>query len=51
MPSAGDKELKRLHYKTQQYEVAFHKYVEEMKEKAFEKSKGIILCGDFNVAH
>lgn len=47
IPSAGDKKLERLHYKTQIYEKAFHKYCEKLKKLG----KGVILCGDFNVCH
>ena len=50
IPSAGDKELKRLNYKLD-YCKAFFKYCEKLKEKAIQKGKGVILCGDFNVAY
>lgn len=47
VPSAGDKTLQRLEYKTQLYEKAFHKYCEKLKTKG----KGVIVCGDMNVCH
>jgi exodeoxyribonuclease-3 len=47
IPSSGDKKLERLHYKTQVYEKAFHKYCEKLKTKG----KGVIVCGDLNVCH
>lgn len=47
VPSAGDKKLERLHYKTQLYEKAFHRYCESLKNKG----KGVIVCGDMNVCH
>jgi exodeoxyribonuclease III len=51
MPSAGDKELKRLDYKVQKYEVAFQRYCKGLKERALLAGKGLILCGDFNVSY
>jgi exodeoxyribonuclease III len=38
--------LKRLSYRTQEWDVAFFKYLHSLKEK-----KDVILCGDLNVAH
>lgn len=43
-PNSGDK-LKRLDYKID-FNKALHKYLDELSEK-----KGVVLCGDYNVAH
>lgn len=51
MPSAGDKELQRLEYKTKKYEVAFQKYCFNLKEKALSEGRNVIVCGDFNTAN
>jgi len=40
------RELERLAYRTQEWDVAFLKYV-----KKLEKKKPVIFCGDLNVAH
>jgi len=39
-------ELRRLAYRTQEWDVAFLNYMQEL-----EKTKPVIVCGDFNVAH
>jgi len=38
--------LKRLDYRTQEWDVALRNYLKEL-----EKSKPVVLCGDLNVAH
>lgn len=38
--------LKRLDYRTKEWDVAFFNYINSLKEK-----KDVILCGDLNVAH
>ncbi len=40
------RELKRLRYRTKEWDVDFLEYV-----KSLEKSKPVIFCGDLNVAH
>lgn len=44
VPNSGN-DLKRLLYR-QEWDLAFYKYL-----KALEKSKPVVVCGDFNVAH
>lgn len=46
IPSAGDRELKRLEYKLK-YEKVFYNHCNGLKAKG----KGIIVCGDMNVSH
>jgi exodeoxyribonuclease III len=46
IPSAGGKELERLYYKTQQYEVAFQRYCQDLRKRG----KPVIVCGDMNVS-
>lgn len=45
VPNASS-ELKRLDYRSQEWDVAFLAYVKEL-----EKTKPVIVCGDMNVAH
>ena len=51
IPSAGTKELERLKYKTEKYWGAFQKHCEKVKNQALDEGKGVIICGDLNVAH
>ena len=44
-------ELKRLDYKVNDYWKAFSEYCQKIKEEASKQGKGVILSGDFNVAH
>lgn len=45
MPNSG-RGLKRLEYRTKEWDVDFRKYLKELDNK-----KPVILCGDLNVAH
>jgi len=45
VPNAGEG-LKRLKYRTEEWDPALREYVKELKGK-----KNVVLCGDLNVAH
>ena len=45
IPNAGEG-LKRLSYRTQEWDVDFRGYLENLRAK-----KNVIMCGDLNVAH
>jgi len=45
VPNSG-RGLKRLEYRTKEWDVDFRKYLKELDNK-----KPVILCGDLNVAH
>ncbi len=45
VPNSQD-ELRRLDYRTQQFDPDFREYLRELDQK-----KPVIVCGDFNVAH
>lgn len=44
-PNSGDG-LRRLDYRTNEWDVEFRKYLNKLKRK-----KGVVVCGDMNVAH
>lgn len=46
VPNSGVGTLKRLDYRTKEWDPAFYSYTQKLKEK-----KHVILCGDLNVAH
>ena len=45
-PNSGAGTLKRLEYRTNEWDIAFREYVLEL-----ERSHKVIVCGDLNVAH
>ena len=51
IPSAGDRELKRLSYKIDRYWKAFDRHCNSIREKAVKEGRGVIIGGDLNIAY